>query len=67
MDGGPHSRQLNETHSSENLLLEKENKMIPFSWDVNPHILSLSIWNELYIVLISFQLEYWVLQKLLFD
>lgn len=53
-----HGRQLNETYSFENLLLEKENKNISFSCDVNPCILLLSLWDELYIVLILFQLEY---------
>lgn len=38
-----HGRQLNETYSFENLLLEKENKNIRFSYDVNPHILWLSL------------------------
>lgn len=43
MAGEPQSRQLNETYSLENLFLEKENKNIPFSIDVNPHILFLSL------------------------
>lgn len=67
MAGEFHSRQLNDTHLFENLLLEKANKNIPCFYDIKPHILFLSIWDQLYVVSIFFQLEFWVLQKLVFD
>lgn len=43
MAGEFHSRQLNDTHLFENLLLEKANKNIPCFYDTKPHILFLSI------------------------
>lgn len=43
MAGEFHSRQLNEAYSFENLLLEKANKNIPCSCDINTHILFLFI------------------------
>lgn len=43
MTGEFHSRQLDEVYSFENLLLEKANKYIPSSCDVNPHILSVHL------------------------
>lgn len=63
----PNSRQLNETYSLENLLLEKENKKYSFLlWCKSPYSLSVCLrW-----VMNStdfFHLEYWGLQKLLFD
>lgn len=43
MAGEFRSRQLNEAYSFKNLLLEKANKNIPCSCDINPRILFLSI------------------------
>lgn len=43
MTGEFHSRQLDEVYSFENLLLEKANKYIPSSCDVNPRILSVHL------------------------